>query len=137
MAQASKAKRRMRRLKRANTVLNRNVRQGDTIDYLRGLLANMQKMVTVVRTTLLAVLAQGGDTVITKGTVEQVVNDLQHLDFTTEENKETGEVVVRLVDARNAVPEEEPVTISGGDDYPDHDHDHEVSRFADEGCPHV
>ena len=85
MPSASREVRRKRRLKRTNSLLRREL-QKETLARLNG------------RMTLLAVLAQkGSEVTITKGTIDQVVEQLNNLTYEIVAGETDGEYVIKLV----------------------------------------
>lgn len=97
MATASRNEKRKRRLRRNVSIYRRALEQTET-----------QRQSIIV--TLLAVLAQkGGEITITKGTINQVIENIKSLGFSTTPGATDGEYVVRMTtkedaDAHTAIP---------------------------------
>ena len=101
----SPVKRRMRRLKRENSLLNRFA-------------ASNAKAYAEARLFLLAVLAQsGGEKVVTASTLKQIVN-MSNMTVRAYRNAEDTELTIRLVDGTPVAPEKQlpPEGITGSVD---------------------
>jgi hypothetical protein len=86
MPHTSPAKRKLRRLKRANALGNKAA-----IRFHGQALKNFQMLMTV--------LAQkGGEVTVTKGTIAQVMGKLQFLDFAVIKGATDGELIIRMLD---------------------------------------
>lgn len=161
MAQDSKKKRRERRLKRKNTMtrmfplLQRNFELETKNRQQEVFVTEANKSASVARVLLMAIIGQQGGTVeVTKGTIQQVHENMGNLGWTTSQKEgDANTVVITLVtDAGTQDPaptvSEQAIDVtpvdSNGDPLDDGEtstedvvvDDHEVSRFADEGNPH-
>jgi len=88
MAQASKTKRRDRRLKRQVTLLGRLFNEEQKFAMLQQRLQQEQAGAFFAKTLLCTILAQkGGDVEVTQGTFQQVLQNVQNLGFKTEQSK--------------------------------------------------
>lgn len=112
MAQTSKRKQQLRRLKRQLSLHERILRQQNQIDRLAGMVRQTQDGAQQARVLLLAALAQkGGEIEVTAGTMQQVVENLAQLNFKTVPNeKDPGAFYLRLVEGPVQAEEQ---TISG------------------------
>ena len=85
MAQASPIKRQMKRIKRSNNMLKRELQ--------RNTLANYKLF-----STFMMVLAQkGGEVTVTKGTAEQVLASMARLSYVVEPGLDSNEFIIRQV----------------------------------------
>src|SRR5438270_11569801 len=118
MAQDSKRKKRERRERRQRTIqrlfpiLQRNVELERQNRGIRELAQHTQQQHGMAVITLLTVLAQkGGEIEVTKGTLQQVQDDLSKLTFSVDQSEtDTNVLIVRMktVEQPTEAPTEEP-----------------------------
>ncbi len=140
MAQDSKRKRHMRKLKREATAGGLLLKERERANAYLAQLQQLGRTANYFRMTLLSVLAQqGGSVVVTKGTVEQIT-DRHYFDVGKGATPDEMVVTLRVQEAEpvaNTDPKPPAFTMETiPDDEGDGiDHSHEVSRFHDEGNP--
>jgi len=125
MMRASRNQRKKQRTKRNMTSLRRQ---------LQGVTGEAQKAYV----TLLAVLAQkGGEVTITKGTIQQVMENVSHLGYSASpiEGSETDVVVRLVVHTPATTNESEPALPFEEDDYAPDDVDGNIAEVVADPTP--
>lgn len=112
MAQDSKNKRRLRRLKRQISLHERILLQQARIEQLERGLRQSVDGGQFAKVVLLAVLAQkGGEVEVTQGTMQQVTENLATLSWVTQPNeKDPGAFLVKLVEGQAQEAEQKIAT---------------------------